>query len=508
MKKYYAQVAFCIFFLSYFMHTSLIARPTFDYDLIIIGAGASGISAAKAASERGKKVALIEKNKVGGSRIWSGDIPFKTLFKVSKVLSLANNVNQFGLHKKLNSPIGAEGIFDHVRSVQQNIYNLMNDKKLIDKGIDIIFGAPTFIDKHTVAIKDTYITGQYFIIATGARSFIPPLEGIDHVAYLTRENFFDLNELPKSIIILGGGPLGCEVACSLRKLGVRVTLVMKHGVLLPTFDLELVELLTNIMLKEGIEIVCDMQATSVKQEENIITVTCIDRARKKRLFQAESLLIASGSTPNVEGLDLEKAGIVYSKRGIKTNAFLQTSVNNIYACGDVAGLLSLSRVAYYHAKVAVSNMYKRPLESFQATDYTSVAKVIFTQPLFASVGLTESDACKLYGNKFRIYRCHYNALESAHIDQNLEGLAKFICDEKGYLLGAHILGSHAGEIIDVTHIGKKFDTSFLQNIQEVRTSPSYFDIVQYATSLCEQEIPKHKTYVDFFYRILTWLGFK
>ncbi len=353
----------CLFFIIITTACTNIYCHQYDYDLIVIGAGASGLTAATIANDLGKKVALIEKNKIGGGRIWSGDIPFKALFKIAETLHSVKNINEFGLNFESKGHLNTEKVLSRVRLIRDKIYSITNNAIVHNKNIDIFFANPKFVDKHTIFIENDTISADKFIIATGSRSFVPPIDGINQIPYLTRENFFDLNILPQSIIILGGGPLGVEMASALNKLGINVTLVMRHGTLLPTFDFEIIALFTKTLLNEGIKIHCDMITQRASQDNDTITITCADRAHNLHHFHAKSLFIASGGIPNIDGMDLEKADVKITKSGIKVNNSLLANHDNIYACGDVLGLYVLSRIAYYHAKIAVRNMFKQQLQT-------------------------------------------------------------------------------------------------------------------------------------------------
>ncbi len=469
----------------------------FDYDLIVIGGGAGGLAAALLSAKKGYKTAIFERKQLGGGRLWSGDIPFKVLFKKAKIFYYFNNIEKFGIFNSDMLPTGLinfqdykfDRIMNHVFDIQLEILETIKQKITINPNIDVHFGAPRFINNHTLSMEGKIFTATNIIIATGARPKIPHIKGIDSIEYLTRDNFFALKSLPKSILIVGGGPLGTEMASALNRLGVDVTLIMKYGMLMPTYDYELVEMLTLNLLEEGVKIYCDTTAKEIELTDDAsISLIAQDRAGGFRRFKAESLFVAIGSVPNVEGLDLEFAGVSYDNFGINISPTMQTNVPNIYACGDVAGMKILSRIAYFHAKIAIANMYKKPHDKDILADYTHVSKVIFTEPQIASAGMPEQLARKKYGDTLRIYRADYKDTEKAHIDHALIGRAKFICDQNGILLGAHIFGEQAGDLLDLVTIGKPFNEFFNNEAAKVRTSPSYVDILLEASHECNNDI--------------------
>lgn len=473
----------------YFMIFSCNAHE-YDYDLIVIGAGSAGLTAANIAHDSGMKVLLIEKNEIGGQRIWSGDIPFKALFKCSHIVDTISRVSDFGIDGRFSIEPHFSNVLEKVRNIQNNVHHIIINKFKKKPSIKIMNGNPFFINNHTIKIDQIEITSKFFIVATGGQLYIPPFIGLESVNYLCKDNFFALKELPKSLVIIGGGPLGVEMACSLNKFGIKITLVMRHKSLLPTFDFEIVELLSDIMAKSGINVICDMRANEVSEKENGVSVVCQNRAGVKQTFFAENLFLATGTIPNTENLGLQKLGIKITKWGIVTNDNLQTHVPHIYACGDVVGALTLSRVAYYHAKAAVLNMTKKTYQKPHSVDYSSAPKVIFSLPQLAVAGLTEQEAYKKFGPSIRIYRCNYDNIEKALIERVPQGMVKFICDKQGILLGVHVLGSGAGEIVDAVCIGQHFSDFALDEIRKIKISPSYFDIVQEMAYLCKKDIKK------------------
>lgn len=458
----------------------------YEYDVIIVGAGASGLTAAECAYDYGKKVLMIEKKKIGGGRIWSGDIPFKTLFKK------ADGIHHLQISDVIKSSITQiikkELILDSVRKTRERIYDIIYGEIIEKKKIPVLFGEPIFEDAHTIKLGKQKFTSRYFIIATGARAFVPPIAGIERTSFVTRETFFDLSVLPGSIIIVGGGPLGTEMASALSRLGVKVDLIMHRESILPTFDLELVEELTTILQKENVGIHCNLKATKVQENaDKTITLWATDKNGEVHFLTADSLFIATGSIPNIRGLGLEKIGVEYNKRGIKTNNILQTTVDNIYAIGDVIGSLVLTRVAYYHAKLVIKLLFGDGKKD--RVSYQNVSKVIFTYPSLACAGLTEQEVIRKYGERYKKYYFNFNQLEKAHVDENPKGMVKFLCDLEGTLIGAHVLGEAAGDIVDHSLIGQPLYNICINEVDRVRTSPSYYDVFQ---KIVDEVILKNK----------------
>ena len=318
----------------------------------------------------------------------------------------------------------------------------------------MLFGAPKFLDQNTIELKGEKISAKRFIIASGSHPMVPPLEGLSRfsgippeagkdINYLTNENVFDLEALPKSLAVLGGGPIGMELSLAFARLGVEVSIVEMFDRLMVREDKEIADVLIDEFRTEGVKIYTGKKAVRFSKDGEIVSITLEDKDKKQSVVKAEKILVAVGRAANVQGLDLEKAGVKYSNKGIEVDATLRTSVKNIYACGDVAGPYQFSHMAEYQAVIAVGNAlfpFKRKV------DYSAVPWCTFTDPEVARVGLTEDEARAEFKD-IRVYRSLYSGNDRAVTDIEEKGLVKVITDKKGYILGAHIVGANAGEII-------------------------------------------------------------
>ena len=462
------------------------SSKSYDYDLVIIGSGAAGITAAKLAYDRGKRIAIIEKNKPGGSKIWFGDIPTKTFAQAARELK---KVNEKSYIKELSYTFDTSSLLSHIRKISNDIYEFCSIEELTKMGIEIIIGTARFIDNHTLTINGRTICTDNVILATGTRPHITHIEGIISVPYLTPETFFTLNVLPKSIIIIGGGFLGVELAETLGILGVNVTIIMKHGLLLPTFDFELVGMLTENLQQLGISVLCSSLATKVENDKDLVKVTYLDRFDMYHTITAESLFVATNRIANIENLGLENTNVTFNKKGIEVKKTMQTNANNIYACGDVVGQTLLSRVAHFQAKIAIQNMFRPWWQKEIKPNYINLARMVYTYPPFASIGLTEQEAYIVHGSSLRIYRCPYTLLDKAHIDGTTEGIAKFICTSDGTIVGAHIFGECAGELIELVKIGHKLynlETEYI--FKQHAVLPNYKELIWHANQLCKKDL--------------------
>ncbi len=453
----------------------------YDYDLIVIGGGSAGLVAAKLASGLGKKVALVEKRKLGGDCTWFGCIPSKTLLKSAYMAHQMTRLEEFGLKPDSAVELNSDNVMAHVRAVVQADADSHPPESFEAEGINILFGTLKFLDSHRIKLAEREISSDKFLICTGSHPFVPPIEGIDQVPYLTNETIFDLVKLPKSMIILGGGPIGSEMCCAMNRLGVKVTVVEKADHILSREEDELACRLMDMLEAEGVEFLTKTQATKLAQQDRRIVATLSDNHGKASRISAESVLIAVGRRPNLEGLELEKAGVDFEKRGIKVDRFLRTTAKNIYAAGDVVPPYLFTHIAEYEAVIATTNAC---LPIKRKTNYENVLWCTFTDPELAHAGLTEQQARQVHGDKVRVYRWEHKDVDRAKTDLAQNGLSKFVCDKKGKLLGIHILGHGAAELMHEAQLAKSIGLSFSKIASVIHAYPSYSDAVLQPAKRC------------------------
>ncbi len=464
---------------------------SYDYDLIIIGAGASGTIAAQYASHYNKRIAIVTGSKSITKHALCSDIPLKTLINIAQVSIIIDKAFELGVQIDTKTK-GFDYIFDHIRQVVANSAYLYSAKHLPDGNITLLAGNAHFIDTRTVSINNELFTADKFIIATGGEPYVPLIKNIEKIPYLTEDTFFNLTKLPKSIIIAGEGPLGIEMATALNRLGVEVTLLTKHGLILPKYDFELIEMQHQLMKMEGINIHYNMRIKDLEQQKASIKTFCRDTYAKEYVFSAEKFMLALNRIGRTKGLNIESIGINTYRDGIIVNNKMQTSIPNIYACGNVIGqLFTLSRVGYYQAQIAAHNACKAFWQKDAIANYSNTSSFIYAARPLGATGLTEQDARKKYGKKLLIYRFSYESFTRAQIDNTTDGIAKFICDTSGTLLGVHVLGAAADKIIDSVRIGQNFPSQFADYLLELRTSPNYLDLVWEASKRTESDIERN-----------------
>ncbi len=445
--------------------------PKYDYDLVVIGGGAAGLTAAFTAAGFNKRVALVEKDRLGGECTWKGCVPSKALLKSAKTAEQIRKADKYGI--ATDSGIETESVMDYVHSVQQKVYQKENPEVLKQKGIDFINSKAQFIDSHTLQTAKAEITAAKFIIASGSSPLIPPIDGLDEVSYLTNENLFELDTLPSSLMIIGGGPIGVEMAQAFNRLGVEVYLVQRSERILKKEEPVLSQMLARSLIEEGVNLLTGFEALKVEEKEKIVLTAAQNNTPKK--LQGEKLLIAAGRKANTAGLNLDSVGIKTDRHGIITDSKMRTNIKNIYACGDVVGPYRFSHISYQEGITAAVNALS-PL-AFKKMSYQNIIWVTYTDPELAHLALTEPEARKMYGDQIKIYELDYSDLDRA-LTESEKGKAKFICDKSGILLGAHIIGERAGEIIHSCQILKSFDLPLKKLQSVIHAYPSYSELIR------------------------------
>jgi pyruvate/2-oxoglutarate dehydrogenase complex dihydrolipoamide dehydrogenase (E3) component/uncharacterized membrane protein YdjX (TVP38/TMEM64 family) len=463
------------------------------YDVVVIGAGSAGLVACKLANGLGKKTALIEKRKIGGDCTWFGCIPSKALIKSAAIAHDITRLAEFGLDTGNGVRLNADKVMAHVRAVVQADAAEHPPESYEKEGINVIFGSPRFLDNRRIDINGRVITAKKFIICSGSHPFIPPIEGIETVEYLTNETIFDLQTLPESMIILGGGPIGAEMCCALNRLGVKITVVQRAEHILTREDRELVLPLMDSLKAEGVNFLTGCIITKLSRRDDRVFATIRDADGKESQIDAEAILISVGRRPNLQGLDLEKASVEFDDRGIKVNAHLRTTAKNIYAAGDVVPPYLFTHIAEYEAVIAATNA-SLPLP-VKKTDYENVLWCTFTAPELARSGMTEDQAKETYGDKVRVYRWQHKDVDRAKTDLAQNGLTKIICDSKGKILGIHILGHAAAELMHEVQLAKSLNKPFSKIASVIHAYPSYSDAIRQPAKKCYIDLLQNNIFV-------------
>ncbi|MBE8183079.1 MAG: FAD-dependent oxidoreductase [Candidatus Portiera sp.] len=410
-------------------------------DIAVIGGGSGGLTIAAGASQMGAKVVLVEKAKMGGDCLNYGCVPSKALLAASHQARAANP--KFGVSHD-QTKVDYAKVNQHVQDVIAAIAPNDSVERFTELGVKVIQGRAEFSSRNSIEVGDDTITAKYFVIATGSSPMVPPIAGLDGCPYFTNETIFDNKELPKHLLIIGGGPIGMEMAQAHRVLGAKVT-VVDLGPILPRDDPSIVKIVRQQFVDDGVEFCEKVKIDKVSKSGEGIVMTITDEQGKQQQLSASHLLVAAGRIANINDLCLEKADVAFHKRGITTNQRLQTSNKKIYAIGDVASPYQFTHVAAYHAGIVIRNiLFKMPAK----VDYKALPWVTYTTPEIAHCGLTQQEALDKYGEK-NIRRLDWSFQENDRAQAELatEGLVKALVHKNGKILGVDIVGMNAGEIV-------------------------------------------------------------
>lgn len=446
-----------------------------SYDLIVIGAG-SGLDVAVEAAERGLKTAIIEEGPLGGTCLNRGCIPSKMVIHSADVVQEIKNSSLFGISSQIKTidfkKITARAtqiVDDDSHEIEQSLRRGKNPTLYKSRG--------TFIGKYTLQVGKETITGKKIIIAAGARSFTPPIEGLDTVPYLTSTEALRQTKLPLSMIIVGGGYIAAELGYFYASMGCSITIIQRNKLLIPNADKDVAELFTKLWTKKY-KVVLNAEVKKVEKKGKNITVSASINGKIMNV-SAEKILIATGRKSNSDLLDLGKTGVTVNERGfIVVNAFLETSVPNIWALGDIAGVYQFKHSANLEAESVLQNLFSTK----KAVDYYPMPWAIFTNPQVAGVEMSEQEAVDKKIN-YVVGRYDYKNTGMGAALQETDGFVKFIVDKKTKeILGCHIIGPEASTLIHEVVVAMKADRKRALSIlqQAVHVHPALSEVVQRA----------------------------
>jgi pyruvate/2-oxoglutarate dehydrogenase complex dihydrolipoamide dehydrogenase (E3) component len=410
---------------------------TLEYDLVAVGGGTAGLVSAAGASYLGIRAGLIEKEALGGDCLWTGCVPSKALIASARMAHAMRNADRLGLRG--TAPVVAfREVMERMRAARADVAHHDDPQRFREMGIGVHFGAAHFRDSRTLEVEGVgLIRSKRMVIATGAVAAVPPIPGLSAAGFLTHATAFDQDELPSSMVILGGGPIGLEFAQTYARLGARVTVVEMLPQILPREDPDVAAALRGILEGEGVQIRTGAKATQVQVEGGAKRITL----SSGQWVEGEEILVATGRAPMTQGLELDRAGVELSGAAVLVDNHLRTSTRGIWAAGDVTGGLQFTHVADYMANAALQTAIF-PLK--KTVNYSTVPWVTYTDPEVAHVGLSQNDAEERGGNTFTY---PFADLDRAIVDGETKGFVKISADGKGRILGATILGHGAGELL-------------------------------------------------------------
>ncbi len=446
----------------------------YDYDALVIGGGAAGLTTAGIAANFGAKTMMIEMDRLGGDCTWTGCVPSKTLLKAASVMHNAKKAEQYGL-KSGAIDLDPQKVMVHIDKIRREVYEDADDPKIFEEmGIEVVSGKATFLDDHTLKITDNEglqreVSGKYIFICTGAKAFVPPIKGVDSVDYLTNESLFEIEDLPKKLVIVGGGPIGSEMSQAFNRLGSEVHVVDMAPGILSNDDPELTAILKESLESEGVHYHLNSDVKELSKSGEGVTVT-IEQDGEEKKISAEKVLLATGRRAHIDTLLLDAAGVKTERGSITVNDKCRTNKKHIYAVGDVTGRYQFTHMCEHMAKVATSNaLIKIPIK----IDRKHVPWVTYTEPELGHVGATQKQL-EESGEMFEVYRFPFSKIDRAITDGNTTGMIKVYAKKwSGKILGASILGAHAGEMISQYALAMRNGVSLRDFADTIHPYPSY-----------------------------------
>lgn len=445
------------------------------YTVIVIGAGAGGLVVAIGSAKAGKNVLLIEKGSYGGDCTNFGCIPSKTLIASAEQAHALQMGDKLGL--SFETPqFDPNQALERVRKTVEGIRSHEDPEALAKLGVETMTGTASFLSptKLKVTMEEGSVhevEGKKIIIATGSHPFVPPIQGLEGTPYLTNETIFDLKEVPKSLGVLGAGPIGCELAQAFNRLGSKVTLIESERGIMPVEDEEVNPVIRKQFEEEGIEIFVHCDANLISHQNGKFQA-CIDYDGEHKDVEFEEFLISTGRRPNVAELQLEKAGVHYSEKGIPIDQYGRTNQKHIFALGDVLGGLQFTHVAESQGRAVLTSLLLPFKKKFTTQD---VPRCTYTDPEVASIGLTEAQAIKKYGaSKLAIYKVPFSDVDRALTAGRTEGFVKVVTKKwSSKILGAVIVAPRAGEMLPEISLAMLHKIPFRKLANLIHAYPVY-----------------------------------
>ncbi len=434
-----------------------------DYDLIVIGGGAAGLTSSGMGASLGAKTMMIEKHKLGGDCTWYGCVPSKILLNQAKKAKISGG------------PVDFSKVSETLNRIREEVYEDADHPDIFrDMGVDVQHGSAAFTDPYTIEItredgSKKQFSSRYFVIATGSRAFVPPIPGLDETPHHTNHTIFEIDKLPESMIVIGGGPIGTEMSQAFQRLGTRVTVVDMAGTILTKDDPELTAILQKELEKEGVRFQLESGVKSVRKADPGVEVI-VEKNGESITLSAETLLVATGRRPNFEDLNLAAAGVGFGKRGISVSKKCRTNVRHIYAAGDVTGMFQFTHMSEHMAKVATTNaLLKVPMK----VESKYLPWATYTSPEMAHVGATKQELDEK-GITYETYRFPYKKIDRAITDEVTTGWIKVYAKKfSGKILGADVLGVHAGEMVSQYGLAMRNGISLKKMADTIYPYPSY-----------------------------------
>jgi pyruvate/2-oxoglutarate dehydrogenase complex dihydrolipoamide dehydrogenase (E3) component len=454
------------------------------FDVIVLGGGTAGLVTASGCARLGRKVALIERHALGGDCLWTGCVPTKALVASAKLAHQMRNAHLFGFEPVVPR-VTPKSIMDSMREQRRLISRHDDPEKFRKLGIDVIEGDARFVEPHAISVNGRTLQAKDIVIATGARTALPPVEGLQETGFLDHASFLEQDAFPPSILILGGGYIGIEFAQIFARFGSLVTVVEARGEIIEREDADVIARVRDVLSVEGTDLLSGWSAKSVRAEGGKKIVRIANEQNATRELTVDEVFVAAGRRGNTDALGLEAAGVQVERSWVVVDKFLQTTAPRVWACGDVNGGLQFTHVAAYEAVKLVRNML---FPGKSAVDYTDIPWTLYTDPEAAHIGLTEAEARAKHGDDVRIYKVELNDVDRAVVDRTVDGLIKLVCDRKGRILGAHVLSPNASTLIEEVVLARRNGLKVSDLAQRISSYPSLADGIQKAAALYYQDL--------------------
>ena len=461
-----------------------------SFDVVVIGGGTAGLVTASGCARLGRRTALIERERreaLGGDCLWTGCVPTKALVATAKLLHQMRHADAYGL-QPIAPSISPRAIMESMREQRRVISHHDDPEKFRKLGVDVMEGNAKLVSRNEVDVDGRRLTARDIVIATGARTAVPPIEGLKENGFLDHATFLDRDEFPPSLIVLGGGYIGIEFAQIFARFGSKVTVVEMLEEIINKEDHDIIARVRALLADEGIEVRSGWAVKSVRVENGRKVARIENRNGETKEISADEIFVASGRRANTDDMGLEAAGVKTNRGWVIVDKFLQTSVPRIWACGDVHGGLQFTHVAAYEAVKLVRNML---FPGKSAVDYTHVPWGLYTDPEVGHIGMTEAEAKAAVGEEnVRTYKVEMADVDRAVVDRTPRGLLKLVCDAKGRILGAHALCANASTVIEELVLARKKNVKIGELAQLISPYPSLSDAVGKAASLYYQDVAK------------------
>jgi pyruvate/2-oxoglutarate dehydrogenase complex dihydrolipoamide dehydrogenase (E3) component len=454
------------------------------YNVVVVGAGTAGLVTAAGTAGLGGRVALVERNLMGGDCLNFGCVPSKALISSARLVQRIRESEKWGLDQP-EPQFVFEKVFERMRARRAKIAPHDSRERFESLGVDVFNGQARFVSPHEVEVNGQRLRAKNFVIATGSRAVVPKIKGIENIPYFTNETIFDeLKRKPENMIVLGGGPIGCELAQTFHRLGVDVTIFQRGDQLLPREDRDVAEFVERRLINEGVRVIKNADARSVATSDTgKVALQLLDRQSgqlAEPTFFADVLLVAAGRTSNLQSLDLKSAGIDITERGVGVNDYLQTSQQHIYAVGDVIGPFLFTHMADAQARVVVRNILVPFQFLRQKMDYSVVPWCTYVDPEVAHVGLGEKQA-KGQNIDYDLFTVPLEDVDRAVVESEEAGFAKILTDKgSDKILGATIIAPHAGDLLHEFVLAMKAGIGLGKIASTIHAYPTFAELARKA----------------------------